>query len=49
MALPKAPFGKDHVAKGSEGFISNALTGKTGGEQDADFRNSSTSNVRVGL
>src|SRR2546429_444017 len=40
MALPKAPFGKDNVAKGSEGFISSALTGKTGGEQDADFRGS---------
>jgi hypothetical protein len=30
MALPKMPFGKDKVARSSEGFISEALTGGHG-------------------
>jgi hypothetical protein len=45
MAMVKAPFGKQKVAGGSEGFISGALRGNTGGEgQTSGWQNSSTSN-----
>lgn len=30
MALPTKPYGKDRVVRGSEGFISQALTGGSG-------------------
>src|SRR5262249_46907437 len=36
MAGPHSPYGKDRVAKGSEGYISSALTGGRGESEGLD-------------